>query len=134
MHDKIRFVAVSKTWLVRDRPICWVLGKWFSPQPNIGDVNLDNLGQASQEERRNVASPPLLADLSLLTVTVERGEVQQRAPCPCDHSQPGPAVLLCVRGKMRTCPCPGPGDQGEGRGGQQQLALPLLDMRGGCPV
>ena len=60
---------MSKTWqLVKERPICWVLGKWFSPQPNIGDVNLDNLGQASQDERRNVGSPPLLADLSLLTV------------------------------------------------------------------
>ena len=53
---------------MKERPICWVLGKWFSPQPNIGDVNLDNLGQASQDERRNVGSPPLLADLSLLNV------------------------------------------------------------------
>ena len=116
---------MSKTWLVRDRPNCWVLGKWFSPQPNIDDVNLDNLGQASQEERRNVASPPLLADLSLLTVTVERAELLQRAPCPCDHSQPGPTVLACVRGKMRTCPCPRPsrGARGGERRGQQQLTI-----------
>ena len=53
---------------MKERPICWVLGKWFSPQPNIGDVNLDNLGQASQDVRRNAGSPPLLADLSLLNV------------------------------------------------------------------
>ena len=139
---------MSKTWLVRDRPNCWVLGKWFSPQPNIDDVNLDNLGQASQEERRNVASPPLLADLSLLTVTVERAELLQRAPCPCDHSQPGPTVLACGRGKMRTCPCPRPsrGVRGGERRGQQQLTTPLpsdnqhdmfrimLDPRSECPA
>ena len=64
---------------MRERPICWVLGKWFSPQPNIGDVNLDNLGQASQDERRNVGSPPLLADLSLLAVEWLGLLVQQSA-------------------------------------------------------
>ena len=83
---------------MKERPICWVLGKWFSPQPNIGDVNLDNLGQASQDERRNVGSPPLLADLSLLNVecykvdlvagAVLRSSRAERAPCPCDHSRP----------------------------------------------
>ena len=64
---------------MKERPICWVLGKWFSPQPNIGDVNLDNLGQASRDERRNVGSPPLLADLSLLTGGSGGAEVQQSA-------------------------------------------------------
>ena len=64
---------------MKERPICWVLGKWSSPQPNIGDVNLDNLGQASQDVRRNVGSPPLLADLSLLTGGSGGAEVQQSA-------------------------------------------------------
>ena len=67
---------------MKERPICWVLGKWFSPQPNIVDVNLDNLGQASQDERRNVGSPPLLADLSLLNVECYKVDLVERAPVP----------------------------------------------------
>ena len=78
---------------MKERPICWVLGKWFSPQPNNGNVNLDNLGQASQDERRNVASPPLLADLSLLSV--ERAALHQRAlRALATTRQPG--LLSCV--------------------------------------
>ena len=78
---------------MKERPICWVLGKWFSPQPNIDDVNLDNLGQASQDERRNVASPPLLADLSLLSV--ERAALHQRALRALATTRL-PGLLSCV--------------------------------------
>ena len=87
---------------MKERPICWVLGKWFSPQPNIGDVNLDNLGQASQDERRNVGSPPLLADLSLLNVECYKvvvaggAEVQQSA-----------LRALAITRAQPCCVCPG---------------------------
>ena len=90
---------------MKERPICWVLGKWFSPQPNIGDVNLDNLGQASQDVRRNAGSPPLLADLSLLNVEcggaagcwllAAGAEVQQSALPALAITRARPCCLSC---------------------------------------
>ena len=63
-------------------------------------MTLGILGQASQDERRNVGSPPLLADLSLLAPGVVRAadEDTERAPTAL-------ATEPCARllGKLRKC-------------------------------